>query len=180
MRTLAALLVIAAITAGPVPRSAPEPAPIGDEPTGIEQGSRMDPAAPERTAALEYRVVAMAPQPTNGTQPAWEGTPVTAIPSPGHTLRGIASWYRTPGLTAAAGPALRRAIGRWRGARVVVCAGECVAVTLTDWCQCHRGERSERVIDLSDEAFSRLAPLAAGLVRVRIERLVPPATDAEP
>jgi rare lipoprotein A (peptidoglycan hydrolase) len=60
---------------------------------------------------------------------------------------------------------------------VVVCAGECVTVTLTDWCQCHRGERSERIIDLSDEAFSRLAPLPVGLVRVRVERLRPPATD---
>jgi hypothetical protein len=97
-------------------------------------------------------------------------------------LEGTASWYRTPGLTAAAGPELRQAIGKdWRGSVVSVCAGRCVTVTLTDWCQCYRGERRERVIDLSDSAFERLAPLAVGLVRVRVsvQAPVPPATDTE-
>jgi rare lipoprotein A (peptidoglycan hydrolase) len=55
-------------------------------------------------------------------------------------------------------------------------------VRLTDWCQCYRGERRERIIDLSDDAFARLAPLSTGVVRVTVEVVdVPrlPATDAE-
>lgn len=103
----------------------------------------------------------------------------------GLSLRGSASWYRVPGLTAAAGPELRQALGKgWRGARVTVCADRCVTVRLVDWCQCYRGERRERLVDLSDGAFSRLAPLPVGIVRVRIvtpeqPASTPPATDAE-
>jgi rare lipoprotein A (peptidoglycan hydrolase) len=99
------------------------------------------------------------------------------------SISGTASWYRTPGLTAAAGPRLRALLGPdWRGATVHVCAPQrgCVAVRLTDFCQCHRGERGERIIDLSDGAFSRLAPLAVGLVRVRVAAVAPPATDVAP
>jgi hypothetical protein len=62
---------------------------------------------------------------------------------------------------AAAGPALR--VGHWRGRVVTVCAAVCIRVTLNDWCAC-RG----RLIDLSDEAFGRLAPLSRGLVRVEV------------
>ena len=95
-------------------------------------------------------------------------------------LDGTASWYRTPGLTAAAGPALRHALGRdWRGQLVKVCARNCVTVRLTDWCQCYGGERRERLLDLADAAFARIAPLAAGLVRVTVSPIVPPATDIE-
>ncbi len=70
------------------------------------------------------------------------------------TLRGTASWYRQPGLVAAAG-------------------------LLSDWCQCYRGQRRERLVDLSDGAFSAIAPLVAGLVEVTVRpsRLRPPATD---
>lgn len=99
-------------------------------------------------------------------------------------LDGRASWYAADGMIAAAGPELRQRLGRgWRGTHVNVCASRCVVVRLADWCQCYRGERRERVIDLSDDAFSRLAPLSAGLVRVRITALgdiKPPRTDATP
>lgn len=101
-------------------------------------------------------------------------------------ISGTASWYRASGLIAAAGPELRRWLGKgWRGSVVQVCAGSCVTVTVSDWCQCYRGERRERVIDLSDDAFSRLAPLPTGLVRVTVRRgggepaATPPATDTE-
>lgn len=84
------------------------------------------------------------------------------------TFRGRASWYGAGGLVAAAGPELRRRLGRrWRGRVVDVCAGRCVRVELTDWCYCRVGG-SERLLDLSDDAFSRLAPLSTGLVRVRV------------
>lgn len=76
---------------------------------------------------------------------------------------GIASWYPADGMIAAAGPALRH--GEWRGSQVQVCGGaRCVVVTLSDWCQCY----GSRVIDLSDDAFRRLAPLSQGLLRVTV------------
>lgn len=91
----------------------------------------------------------------------------TSTPGP---LAGVASWYRTPGLTSAAGPALRRALGPdWRGRTVTVRAGDReVTVRLTDWCQCFRGTATERLIDLSDDAFRELAPLSRGLVAVTV------------
>ena len=78
---------------------------------------------------------------------------------------GTASWYPADGMIAAAGPGLRH--GDWRGSIVQVCAGaRCIRVTLSDWCQCY----GSRVIDLSDDAFRRLAPLSQGLVRVTVSR----------
>jgi DNA-binding CsgD family transcriptional regulator len=153
------LAVLSSVNAAETPRSAPEPAPIASEATGIEQGTLV-PAAPARIPAPRL-VRHEAPD----------------VP------RGMASWYAAAGLVAAAGPELRRALGRrWRGRVVRVFAGDrSVAVRLTDWCQCYRGTAGERLVDLGDEAFDRLAPLAAGLIVVHVEqlRIVPPATDAE-
>lgn len=87
------------------------------------------------------------------------------------TLRGVASWFAAPTGTAAAGPALRRALGaHWRGKIVETCLSNeptrCIRVKLTDFCGCPGG----RVIDISAGSFARLAPLSAGLVVVRVER----------
>jgi len=85
-------------------------------------------------------------------------------------LRGVASWFAAPSGTAAAGPALRRLLGRnWRGTEVLVTAdGRAVRVLLSDFCQCFRGTKRERLIDLSAGAFARLAPLSTGVLRVRV------------
>ena len=106
---------------------------------------------------------------------AVDGRPVP-VPSPrlivvprspepaSHRARGIASWYFDgPGLYAAAGSALRR--GDWRGRTVLVSFGSrSVRVRLTDSCQCY----GSRLIDLSRDAFSRLAPLSRGLLEVTV------------
>lgn len=94
-------------------------------------------------------------------------------------LTGKASWYPAPGSVAAAGPRLRRALGPgWRGTWVRVSTGKrSVTVRLDDWCQCFKDLPIEKVIDLSDDDFSVLAPTSVGSVRVRIIQLVPPATD---
>ena len=87
-------------------------------------------------------------------------------------VRGTASWYcghgsacprgYPGGLYAAAGPALR--VGDWRGRYVVVAAmGQRVRVRLVDWCAC-----PSRALDLFADAFSRLAPLSRGLVKVKV------------
>jgi rare lipoprotein A (peptidoglycan hydrolase) len=87
-------------------------------------------------------------------------------------LRGLASWHDTGrhGAFAAAGPLLRRALGRdWRGRHVLVCLElRCVEVHLNDWCLCPNGPR---LVDLSDEAFRYLAPLSRGLLRVTVDAM---------
>lgn len=96
---------------------------------------------------------------------------ILALVSPVH---GTASWYDDgPGLYAAAGPALR--VGDWRNSRVEVCAETCVVVRLVDWCACYKGTARERVIDLSPDAFRRLAPLSRGLVRVTVRPVRAPS-----
>ena len=171
---VAGLLVGIIITGAATPRPAQEPAPIRDR-TGIEQGSSL-PAAPGRAAApLPPGLPSL---PRIGTGPASAGDAPDPIPS-GAPIRGRASWYPASGRIAAAGPALRRALGPgWRGSVVMVSAGgRSVVVRLTDWCQCYRGTDRERLVDLGSEAFAELAPLSAGLVRVRIVPILPPATD---
>jgi hypothetical protein len=135
----------------PRPTSASQPAPVPSGSTGYEQGT-MVLAADSRTPAPRQSAIAA-------------------------TVRGRASWYGVDGDVAAAGPALRH--GHWRGSLVAVCADRCVTVRLVDFCQCLRGQRSERVIDLSPSAFARLAPLSAGLIRVTVSavHVLPPPTD---
>ena len=53
-------------------------------------------------------------------------------------------------------------------------------VRIVDFCQCYRGERRERLLDLSDRAFAAIAPLVAGVVEVTVRPVAgpqPPATD---
>jgi hypothetical protein len=169
------------VAAAQAPRPAPvsAPAPRGE---GYEQGEAVpaSPVAPERTAAPVVPGAAVdAPLPTIGTGSAAAGGALDPDPSSASTLRGTVSWYPADGPIAAAGPALRRALGPgWRGTAVRVSAGgRSVVVVLSDWCGCYRGSVRERLVDLSDDAFAELAPLAAGLVRVRLTVIVPPATD---
>ena len=83
-------------------------------------------------------------------------------------ISGVASWYCRAGWSpcttthpdfrgfdayAAAGPALRAAIGPiWRG-RIVTVDG--LRVKLIDWCQCYRGEPGEKLLDLYYDVFAR-------------------------
>jgi hypothetical protein len=116
-----------------------------------------------------------APEP----EPAVEGDIGTAL------VGGKATWYDDgPGLYGAAGPVLREALGgdpAFRGQTVRVCADDCVLVRLTDWCACGDRGGVPTVIDLSPDAFARLAPLSAGVIDVTIELggVVLPATDTE-
>lgn len=82
-------------------------------------------------------------------------------------VEGTATWYRYRQGQAAAGPALRFALGKhWRGSRVLVCEehGRCVAVRLTDWCACS----DDRVIDLDLRDFGRLANPRLGVLAVTV------------
>lgn len=83
-------------------------------------------------------------------------------------VQGSATWYGYRPGRAAAGPALRRSLGKgWRGMTVRVCANaSCVRVVLSDWCAC----KGDRVIDLDARSFARLAPLSRGVLGVIVAR----------
>ena len=134
------------------------PAQIGDFQEG--QARSFEPRAKPKQQARAESVLKPTPRPT-------------APPNPTHSVGGRAAWYcqngsgcpagYSGGLYAAAGPALR--VGDWRGRTVSVCgAGNCVNVTLVDWCACG----GSRVIDLFSDAYRRVAPLSSGTVAVRV------------
>jgi hypothetical protein len=89
---------------------------------------------------------------------------------PRNGLSGAATWYAASASTAAAGPALRRLLGRsWRGQTVTVRVnGRSVRVVLRDWCACGPRHGVPTLLDLSDDAFARLAPLSRGVLRVEV------------
>jgi rare lipoprotein A (peptidoglycan hydrolase) len=109
---------------------------------------------------------------TTGTRAASRRPQTTAKPSPAPStppqdgLSGVASWYAAPVGTAAAGPALRAALGRsWRGRTVTVTrGGASVRVLLDDWCQCY----GTRLVDLSRDAFAALGDPSLGLLGVEV------------
>ena len=134
------------------------PAQIGDFQAGEDRS--FEPRAKPKQPARAESVLKPTPRPT-------------PPPNPTHNVNGRAAWYcqngsgcpagYSGGLFAAAGEALR--VGNWRGRTVSVCgAGNCVNVTLVDWCACG----GSRVIDLFSDAYRRLAPLSSGTVAVRV------------
>lgn len=106
------------------------------------------------------------------------GAPAAAGDIGSATTAGVASWYDD-------GPGLYAAVPSWSFGdtqyQVLVRAGDrSVVVTVRDFCGCP----GARIIDLSPDAFVRLAPLSRGLVVVTVERLdariTAPPTDLEP
>jgi rare lipoprotein A (peptidoglycan hydrolase) len=100
---------------------------------------------------------------------------IAMLTSPPDPIAGTASWYDYMPRQAAAGPALREALGKdWRGQIVTVCVSRetssaCAKVRLTDWCQCHRGTNRERIIDLDRRTFAVLGvPPSRGIAKVRV------------
>lgn len=172
MRPAAVAAALALVLAwSPADTRTPRPAVVAI-PSGLrglaETDPRRQPAAPVivSDAAYPSPVVAILRGPRDGSP---RHVPMPALQRAHDARRGVASWFVASESSAAAGPALRAFLGpSWRGQRVRVSAGgRSVVVTLSDWCLCIVG-RSERLIDLSASAFSRLAPLPAGLVRVEV------------
>lgn len=105
-----------------------------------------------------------------------------------HSVSGKASWYCRAGRSpcragypdtagadyyAAAGPALRAAIGgvesstAYKGRVVHVCnTGICVDVKLVDWCQCYYRQADEKLIDLYKDAWDKIVGSGMGRVTV--------------
>ena len=162
-----ALLASLLIAASPLP--APRPAANG---VGIS-GSAQGPLDPRASQSLPAGVPSPADPAVSGDgtpEPTAAPTPNSGVVSREFGVRGVASWFDAAPTLAAAGPALRKALGPdWRGTWVRVCAGSCVRVQLLDWCLCRVGD-SERLIDLSRSAFGRLADPSRGLIMVEVVR----------
>ena len=186
MRTLAALALVAMIVSpvlagfgapseppvfAPVPDPGPSVRPVESRAVGVIVDDRSSlrpvPSRPVvRTPPAPVRVE------LRGTLRPGDQSGAGGV-RPALSIAGTASWYcgnGSPctrgypgGLYAAAGPALR--VGDWRGRVVRVCRlSTCIRVTLIDACQCY----GARVLDLYSDAFRRLAPLSAGLVKVTV------------
>ena len=127
--------------------------------------------------------------PVRATETSVVGEPIPATVidvEPQSALVGVATWYQYHRGQAAAGPALRRAIGkgRWRGSVVVVRFEDVppLRVKLTDWCACRDRNGKPTLIDLDYRDFGQLAPLGIGVIDVVVEYHQPvgPRTDVGP
>lgn len=151
---------------------------------GVHSGSPADPdvaQSAERHLDLDQAVEVAGSSPVVGVNAGASpsGSVGTALVS------GWATFYEDPSQLidhyAAAGPLLRDALGHWRGKVIRVTSGQhSTIVRLADFCACGRRHGLPTLLDLSPEAFRDLAPLSAGIVRVEIELVELPATDALP
>lgn len=155
------------------PDSAPG-APIRPAIPGRGGISEAAPAAPPASAAVRAIAAGGRVTASAGARPSPTRRPAAIVTG---GLEGTASWYCLPSrsactrgypsgrLYAAAGPAIRGALGSWRGRTVTVSTSRAsVAVTLIDWCQC-----GERLLDLYAAVWFGLGvPLSAGLIDVTV------------
>ena len=140
-----------------------EPFPSGSV-VPAQPGGQSTPASAALPTPSPARTPRSAPPTPKPTQ-----TPQGRILPPSVAFRGVATWHPLPGLFASLGPKLREA-GVVAGQRLTVCSGgRCVVVTA--WpggCWCRERPGGPTLLDLSDEAFSRLAPLGVGVISVEV------------
>lgn len=173
--TITAALVLVLIGFG---SAAPRPA--SDSLPGVDQART---GAPQATGASEGHALRDG---LSGGAPDSGGPTIGPMPPPAVAVRGVASWCApTPKYCHGwGGHALLAAVPTFSYGdthyRIEVCRTDgaaCVQATVVSFCACRAG----RVVDLSPFAFTHLAPLSAGVVRVEVERVgpgtTPPATD---
>ena len=158
------------------PLSVVLPSPVGSatvapRSAGPYVGTRQTPALQPRTSAGGRDIPTReepAPSPSLRAVPRLAAERAVSSQAGAPTVTGIASWYAYIPGGAAAGPALRTALGPgWRGMSVAVCRmdGGAMAyarVTLSDFMV------RDRLVDLDSRSFAALAPLSQGIVKVSV------------
>lgn len=135
--------------------------PIGTEDLGISAAPVTPPSAPMQ-ATLYPRPVAT----------------ITTVPAPvsGDTISGNATWYCcSAGWRGQAVVALPGALGGHYTAPpaarfVTVCADRCAVLPVADYCDCLWGTASQKVADLSPEAWAAISDssLSRGVIPVTV------------
>ena len=168
------LAVLVALTALLVfaPRAS-RPAPV--TPSGLWRAAETDPertgapvergSATSAGTAVDTPAMTRAPHPTAVTIEPATATNPDLTPPPDFT--GQATWWDSfgPGLYAAIRPDLGR-----KGELAVVCGGarwHCLTLPIITTCAC-LGPGSDRLIDLSLDAFRSFAAPSAGIVHVTV------------
>ena len=106
------------------------------------------------------------PVPTAHVRAALSPVGLSGRPEAATVASGTASWLRYRHGHAAAGPALRAALGRgWRGTRVTVCGRGCASVVLSGWMR-----SADKLVDLDASDFRAVCgPLRRGVCRVTVQ-----------
>jgi hypothetical protein len=138
-------------------------------------------AGTERIASTTLPTPAAAPMeatlyPVSTPKPRVAPAPRAAAAPDGGSVTGSATWYCcSRGYRGLAVVALPGALGGSYDAppaaqTVTVCADRCVSLPVVDYCGCHWGTSSQKVADLSPEAWAAVTdrPPSAGVVTVTI------------
>jgi hypothetical protein len=200
LRRVATLTLVSAVAVGllaPLTTRSATPVSVesvrllaaADEPGGI--ADRASSEGRERSAALSLAVVAppIGPE-TLGDNPALATPPsapmqatlyhrsvkVVAAPTTGSSVSGKATWYCcSAGWRGLAVVALPGALGGHYHAPpattfVTVCADRCALLPVVDYCGCLWGTPSQKVADLSPEAWAAISDsnLSRGVISVTV------------
>jgi len=137
--------------------------PIGTEDLGLTAAPATPPSAPMEATIYPSPVNVVAPQ-------------AVAAPVSGETVSGKATWYCCSlGWRGQAVVALPGALGGHYDAPpaarfVTVCADRCAVLPVADYCDCLWGTASQKVADLSPEAWAAISDgsLSHGVITVTV------------
>jgi hypothetical protein len=126
------------------------------------------PPTTSTTAAPRPAVVVTVPSTTTTTTtttttvpPPPPTTTTTAPPASSQSAQGLATWYSEAGPGTCASPWLPRGT-------VLTVTDDATGVTITCLVDDREADNPGRVVDLSEEGFSALAPLSSGVIEVTV------------
>ncbi|MEX0625533.1 MAG: hypothetical protein WD402_03210 [Chloroflexota bacterium] len=142
--------------------------PIGTEDLGLNAALATPPSAPMEATLFS--------RPAKSVAPKTVAPKTVAAPASGDTISGTATWYCCSlGWRGQAVVALPGALGGHYDAPpaarfVTVCADRCAVLPVADYCGCLWGTASQKVADLSPEAWAAISDssLSLGVITVTV------------